>query len=220
MKIDILTLFPDMFTGPFTESIVKRALDQKIVQINIHNLRSWAKDKRRTVDDRPYGGNPGMILMIEPLDLALQKLKTKNCKTILLSPRGEIFKQKKAESLSKTAHLILICGHYEGVDERIKNFIDEEISIGDFILTGGELPAMIITDAITRLLPGVFTKKDVTQNESFSQKLLEYPQYTKPQNYKGLTVPAILLSGNHRKIKDWQEKKSLEITRKNRPDLL
>jgi len=237
MKIDILTLFPEMFKGPFDESILRRAQDKFLVQIEIHNLRKWAKDKRGTVDDKPYGGGVGMILMIEPLVSALEEIKMqnakckmtiKNSKIILLSPRGKIWKQQLAQEYSELDHLILICGHYEGVDERVRNFIDEEISIGDFVLTGGEIPAMAIVDSIVRLIPGVLEKSQATQNESFSNftldakrfTLLEYPQYTRPEDFRGLKVPEILLSGNHKEIEKWRMKESLKITKKHRPDLL
>ena len=218
MKIDILTLFPEMFKGPFDESIIKRAQEKELVEIKIHNLRDWAVDKRGTVDDRPYGGGAGMILMIQPIYDAIESLKSKvksqKSKIILLTPRGKTFNQKKAQKLSKLDEIILICGHYEGFDERIRNFVDEEISIGNFVLTGGEIPAMVITDTIVRLLPGVLKKEEANQIESFSpglKKLLpklltEYPQYTRPENFRSLKVPKVLLSGNHQKILEWQRK--------------
>jgi len=241
MKIDIITLFPEMFKGPFDESIIKRAQKKGLVEIKIHNLRKWADDKRGTVDDRPYGGGTGMVLMIEPIYKALTELK-KNYKLqkenkkraqkiILLSPQGKVFNQKSAQKLSKLDHLIFICGHYEGVDERVKeHLVDEEISIGDYILTGGELPTMVIVDSIVRLIPGVLEKSEATQFESFSDKyhatvrgnstLLEYPQYTRPANFKGWKIPEILLSGDHQKIAKWREKKAFEVTKKKRPDLV
>ena len=171
MKIDIITLFPKMFTGPFDESILRRAQDKSLIQIKIHNLRKWAKDKRGTVDDRPYGGGVGMVMMIEPIVEAINELRITNyeLRTILLSPRGKVWKQSLAQEYSKLDHLILVCGHYEGVDERIKEFIDEEISIGDFVLTGGELPAMVMVDSIVRLIPGVLEKPEATEFESFSE---------------------------------------------------
>jgi len=234
MKIDILTLFPKMFKGPFDESIIKRAQSRGLVQIKIHNLRKWAKDKHKTVDDRPYGGGVGMILMIEPIDRALRDLKGKRKiqkpKVVLLSPQGKVFNQKLAKKLSKEKHLILICGHYEGVDERVREYlINEEISIGDYILTGGEIPAMVVVDAVVRLIPNVIEREEAIKKESFvcinelihsNKGLLEYPQYTRPENYKGLKVPKVLLSGNHKEIARWREKKALEKTRKKRPDLL
>ena len=240
MKIDILTLFPKMFRGPFAESIVQRAQDKSLVEIKIHDLRNWTKNKHQTVDDRPFGGGVGMVLMVEPIDLALQELKSSNTsekssrhhprsRTILLTPQGKTFTQSKARQLAKIDHLILICGHYEGVDERIReHLIDEEVSIGDYVLTGGELPAMVITDAIVRLIPGVLKKPEATKNESFSPytlnaktyPLLVGPQYTRPADYKGWQVPEILLSGDHAKIDKWRKKQSLARTRSHRPDLL
>lgn len=211
-----------MFKGPFDESIIKRAQEKGLVQINIHDLRKWGLAERRTVDERPYGGGVGMVLMVEPIFNALRKLKKTNTKVILLTPQGKTFNQKKAKELTKFDHLIFICGHYEGFDERIRQFlIDEEISIGDYVLTGGELPSMIITDTIIRLIPGVLEKEEATEFESFSnENLLEYPQYTRPEEYNGWKVPEILLSGNHAEITKWRNEKALEKTRKIRPDLI
>ena len=222
MKIDIITLFPQMFKGPFDESIIKRAQKKSLVEINVHDLRKWGLEKRKTVDDRPYGGGVGMVLMVEPIYYSLKELKTNKAKVILLSPQGKTFNQKSAERLAKSEHLILVAGHYEGFDERIReHLIDEEISIGDYVLTGGELPAMILTDAIVRLIPDVLEKEEATQFESFTKEgLLEYPQYTKPADFKGWKVPKILLSGNHQEIEKWRKKKSLKKTEKTRPDLL
>lgn len=232
MIIHILTLFPEVFEPVFKSSILKRAQDKKIVQIRLYNLRDWAQDKRGTVDDRPYGGGAGMILMVQPIYEALESLKSKfksrKSKIILLSPRGKTFHQKKAQELAKLGEIVLVCGHYEGFDERVRQFIDEEISIGDYVLTGGEIPAMAITDAIVRLLPGVLKKPEATKAESFSTHLaqlaqkapsqkeknrqqsnkafyLEYPQYTRPEKFKGLAVPKVLLSGDHQKISQWQK---------------
>lgn len=220
MKIDIITLFPKMFEGPFRESIVKRAQDKKLMEITIHDLRSWTKDSRKTVDDRPYGGGTGMVLLVEPFFNAIKKLKTANSKVILLTPQGKTFNQEKAKEYKEAKHLIFICGHYEGFDERIReHLIDEELSIGDFVLTGGELPAMVVVDAITRLIPGVLEKKDATVNESFSP-YLEYPQYTRPEEFNGWKVPEVLLSGNHGEIEKWRKEKALTKTKKVRPDLL
>lgn len=221
IKIDILTLFPAMFKGPFEESIIKRAQEKDLVGINIHNLRDWSTDKHATVDDRPYGGGVGMILMIGPIYRAVKQLKKKQSKVILLTPQGKVFNQKIAKRLSQKKHLILLCGHYEGVDERVrKHLVDEEISIGDYILTGGELPAMIVVDTIVRLIPKVIKKKEAIIEESFSENLLEYPQFTRPPEFKDWKVPEVLLSGNHLKIKKWRESKALERTKKRRPDLL
>jgi len=228
MKIDIVSLFPEMFEGPFEQSIIARAQKKSLIEIKIHNLRKWTKDKRGTVDDRPYGGGIGMVMMVEPIVRAIEEIKSREAKIILLSPRGKVWKQEMAQKYSKFNHLILICGHYEGVDERVKEFIDEEISIGDFVLTGGEIPAMAVVDSIVRLIPGVLEKPQAIQLESFSNytldakryTLLEYPQYTHPENFNGLKVPPILLSGNHGEIEKWRKEKSIEITKKNRPDLL
>ena len=237
MQIDIITLFPDMLKGPFGESIIKRAKNKNLVEINIHNLRKWTTDKRGTVDDKPYGGGVGMVMMATPIVDAISELKTQNSKlktttqnlkikTILLSPKGKVWKQELALKYSKLDRLILICGHYEGVDERVREFIDEEISIGDFILTGGEIPSMVMVDSIVRLIPGVLEKPDATKFESFSlltsqpHLQLEYPQYTHPEEFKGLKVPTVLLSGNHEEITKWRTEKAIEITKKNRPDLL
>ena len=225
MKIDIITLFPGMFAGPFNESIIKRAKEKKLVTIKLHNLRKWSKDSHNSVDDRPYGGGKGMVLMIEPIFEALKaiapKAKAHKTKTILLSPQGKTLTQKKARELAKLDHLVLIAGHYEGFDERIReNLIDEEISVGDYVLTGGELPTMTIVDAVVRLIPGVLDK-EATENESFSKKdLLDYPQYTRPSVYKEWEVPEVLLSGDHAEIKKWRKEKSIEKTKKTRPDLL
>lgn len=211
LKIDIITLFPNMFKGPFNESIVKRAKEKKLVNINIHDLKTFGLNKRKTVDDRPYGGGTGMILMVEPVYKLLEKIKTSTSKTILLTPRGKTFSQKKAEDLTKNKHLIFICGHYEGYDERITEFVDEEISIGDFILTGGEIPTMAAIDSIVRLIPGVLEKEDATKFESFSKEnFIEYPQYTRPEVFKGLKVPKVLLSGNHQEIEKWRNKEAKE----------
>lgn len=223
MKISILTLFPQMFEGPFDHSIVKNAREKKLVSINFINIRDFGIGRHKTVDDKPYGGGRGMILRVDVLENAILSAKDKNLtkgeqKVVLLDPRGKTFNQRKAISLSKLKHLILICGHYEGIDERVRKFVDEEISIGDFIVTGGEIPAMLITDAIIRLIKGTLDE-EVTRNESFSPHL-EHPQYTRPQNYKNLKVPKILLSGNHKKIEEERQETSRKITRKLRPDLL
>ncbi len=221
MKIDILTLFPKMFGGPFEESIIKRAQDKNLVEINIHDLRKWGLDTRRTVDDRTYGGGVGMIMRVDVIDSALQdlesKVKSEKSKVVLLDAGGKKFDQKKARELSQVEHLILIAGHYEGVDHRVhEHLVDEIISIGDYVLTGGEIPAMVLTDAIVRLIPGVLEKPEATKLESFSldteykipDTILEYPQYTRPENYKGWKVPDVLLSGNHKEIATWRKKNS------------
>ena len=206
----IITLFPEMFSGPFDSSIIKRARDKGLVDVKFYNLRGWAVDKRGTVDGKIYGGGAGMVLRIEPLVDALNFVKksippSHISHVALITPSRKTFSQTKARELVKFDDVILICGHYEGFDERIKEFIDEEISIGNYIVTGGELPAMVIVDAVTRLLTGVLTKKEATLNESFSEEgLLEEPQYTKPEDYRGLKVPEILLSGHHGAIKQWR----------------
>lgn len=219
MRLDILTLFPDMFT-PLKESIIKRASDKNLVEINIIQIRDFSQDAHKKTDDIPYGGGAGMVMTPQPLYDAIQSVKTPNSYVIYLSPRGKVFNQPMARNLSKCEHLILVCGHYEGIDERIIELcIDEEISIGDYVLTGGELPAMVLADSIIRLLDGAISQDSLSE-ESFTNNLLEYPQYTRPQNFKGLEVPEVLLSGHHANIAKWRKEKSVEITRKNRPDLL
>jgi len=210
MKIDILTLFPEMFRGPFEESIVKRAQEKELVGINIHDLRDWATDKHKTLDDRPYGGGGGMVLMVKPIYEALKDLKTKNSKVVLLTPQGKVFNQKRAQQLSKLKHLILIAGHYEGFDERIReHLIDEEISIGNYVLTGGELPAMVVIDSIVRLIPGVLGAEESLIDETHSEPgHIKCPVYTRPESFKGWKVPEILLSGNHKEIEKWRKKKA------------
>ncbi len=220
VKIEILTLFPEMFKGPFDESIIKRAQEKGLVEIKIHNLRKWAKDKHKSVDGRPFGGGVGMILMVEPIAEALKGLRKKETRVILLTPQGKVFNQKMAKKFSREKHLLFISGHYEGVDERVReHLVDEETSIGDYVLTGGELPSMVVVDTIVRLVPGVLEKKEATKEESFSAKTLEYPQYTRPADYQGWKVPEVLLSGDHAEIKAWRQKKAKERTKKRRPDL-
>lgn len=208
MKIDILTLFPNMFKGPFDESIIKRGQEKGIIEINIHNLRQWGLTERKTVDGRPYSGGPGMVLRVDVVDSALKKLKKKGSKVVVLDATGETFTQKVAQNLSKEKHLILISGHYEGIDHRVhEKLADKVISIGNYVLTGGEIPAMVVTDSIVRLIPGVVGKEESIKDESHSKKdYLEYPQYTRPENYKGWKVPKVLLSGNHAEVKKWRNK--------------
>lgn len=226
MKIDIVTLFPKMFIGPFDESIINRAREKDLVEINIHDLREWTTDERKTVDGRAYGGGTGMVMMVEPIYKALSDInKAHSAKTILLTPQGQLFNQEKAKELAKEDHLILLSGHYEGVDERVReNLIDEEISIGNYVLTGGEIPTMVVVDAVTRLVPGVLKKSEATEVETFSEvdgkKVLEYPQYTRPSEFMGWKVPKILLNGNHKEIAKWRKEKSLKKTKEKRPDLL
>jgi len=221
MKIDILTIFPEMFSGPFKESIIKRAQKKELVEIKIHNLRDWTEDKHKTVDDKPFGGGAGMVMKIEIIDKALNDLKTKKSKVILLTPQGKVFKQKMAQEYANLNHMILICGHYEGFDERIReNLIDEEVSIGDYVLTGGEIPAMVVVDSVVRLIPGVVGNDESIKDESFSKGLLEYPQYTRPADYRGKKVPEVLLSGNHAQIEKWRQEQAEKRTKKRRADLL
>lgn len=219
MKIDILTLFPDMFEGFKKESIVKRAMEEKKVEINTINFRDFAKNKHKKVDDTPYGGGSGMVLMCQPIFDAVDSIKTDKSKVILLTPQGATYNQEKAYELSKEEHLIFICGHYEGFDERIRTICDEEISIGDYVLTGGEIPSMVLTDSIVRLIPGVI-EEESHQKDSFNNNLLDYPTYTKPRNYKGMKVPEVLLSGDHKKIEKWRSDEQLKVTNEKRPDLL
>ena len=219
MKIDVLTLFPDMFNSVFDESIIKRAMDNNLVEINIHNIRDYSKDPHKKVDDTPYGGGAGMVLMCQPIFDAVKALRSDNSKVILLTPSGKLYKQSMALDLSLEKHLIIICGHYEGFDERIKTICDMELSIGDYILTGGEIPAMVLIDSITRLIDGVIRKESYL-NESFTDNLLDYPTYTKPRVYDGLVVPDVLVNGDHAKIDKWRREQQIEITKNNRPDLL
>ena len=210
IKFDIITIFPDIFTSYFNESIIKRAQNKKLIKINIHNLRDYTTDKHKTVDDKPYGGGPGMVMMVEPIYKAVKKIKGKSkAKVILFSAKGKKFNQKMAQKFSKLDRLVMICGHYEGVDERVaKHTADEEVSIGDYVLTGGEIPAMIVTDAVARLIPGVLGKK-----ESLEEIKGSYPVYTRPEDFlpagrqgNKLKVPKVLLSGNHKKIEEWRKK--------------
>lgn len=219
MKIDVLTLFPDMFNGVFDESIIKRALNNGLVEINIHNIRDYSKDPHKKVDDTPYGGGAGMVLMCQPIFDAVNALRSDESKVILLTPSGKLYKQSMTIDLSLEKHLIIICGHYEGFDERIKTICDMEISIGDYILTGGEIPCMVLIDSITRLIDGVI-RKESYENESFTDNLLDYPTYTKPRTYEGLSVPDVLVNGDHEKINKWRYEQQIRLTEKNRPDLL
>jgi tRNA (guanine37-N1)-methyltransferase len=224
MRIDILTLFPAMFQGPFAESIVKRAVERNIVNIFIHNLRDWGIGKHNVVDDYPFGGGAGMVMKPEPLFEAVEAIKAQgdhaDAPVILLSPQGRVFDQKTAAEMAAHKRLILICGHYEGVDERvIEHLVTDEISIGDYILTGGELAAMVVTDAVVRLLPGVLGSEAATIEDSHAEGLLEYPQYTRPQVYRGWEVPQVLISGNHAQIARWRREQSILRTMLRRPDL-
>lgn len=219
MKIDILSLFPSMYDGILTESIIKRAIESKIVDIKIHNFREFSNDSHKSVDDTPFGGGAGMVLTCQPIFDCINSLKTKDSIVIMLTPDGKVYNQKMAIDLSHKKHLIILCGHYEGFDERIKSICDMFISIGDYILTGGEIASMVLVDSITRLLDGAINKESL-DSESFNNNLLDYPTYTKPRVFNGMEVPEILLSGDHKKIDEWRKEKQLEKTQKLRPDLL
>lgn len=219
MRVDILTLFPDMFKNVFEESIVKRAQELGKLEINIVNFRDYTDDPHKKVDDTPYGGGAGMVLTCQPIFDCVNALKTDETKVILLTPDGVLYKQRQAYDLSKEKHLIIISGHYEGFDERIRSICDLEISIGDYVLTGGEIASMVLVDSIARLIPGVITEESHI-NDSFNDNLLDYPTYTKPRIYNGMEVPEVLLSGDHKKIKEYREQESLKRTLERRPDLL
>lgn len=219
LKFNVLTLFPEMFNGFTDESIIKRAIDDKKIKIDITNLRDYSDLKHNQVDDTPYGGGSGMVLMCDPVFKAVDDLKKKNTKVIMMTPQGETFNQKKAEELSKEKDILIICGHYEGFDERIRSIVDEEISIGDYVLTGGELPSMVLMDSVSRLVDGVIDEGSRT-NDSFSDDLLDYPTFTKPREYRGMKVPDVLLSGDHKKIDEWRKEEAIKKTREKRPDLI
>lgn len=219
MKIDILTLFPGMFDGFIGESIIKRAIEKKLVEINIYNFRDYSNDPHKKVDDYPYGGGEGMVLMPQPIYDCVESIKTDNSYIILMTPQGIKYNQKVAYNLTNKKHIIIICGHYEGFDERIRNLADLELSIGDFILTGGEIAAMAVSDSIIRLLDGVI-QKDSSTNESFNNGLLDYPVYTHPADFRGMKVPEVLLSGNHENINKYRHEEQIKRTEKRRPDLI
>lgn len=221
MKIDILSLFPDFIESFLSWSIIGRAVEDNIVEIGNIDIRDFTKNKHKKVDDYPFGGGPGMVMTPEPIYEALMSVRTEKSKVIYLSPQGSVYNQNKALELSQEEHIILISGHYEGIDNRIiENFVDEEISLGDFVVTGGELPAMTLVDSVVRLLPGVLASSESFEDESHYNGLLEHPQYTRPREFKGLSVPEVLLSGNHANINKWKLKKSLENTYRKRPDML
>ena len=228
LRIDVVTIFPEMFGPVIGSSILKRAQERRKVEIQVHNLRDYTHDKRRTVDDRTYGGGPGMVMRPEPIFEAIEAIegkrhraRRKRCQIALLAAQGQPFSQALAKELSALSHLVLVCGHYEGVDERIRlGLVDREISIGDYVLTGGELPAMVVIDGVVRLLPGVLGHAEATLEESFSEGLLEYPQYTRPVVYRDMEVPDVLRSGDHRRIAKWRKLQSVARTLKHRPDLL
>ena len=220
MKFDILTLFPEMFKA-LDESVIGKAKEKKLIEINLINIRDFSKDKHKKVDDTPYGGGAGMVMMPDVVYDAYSSIKDReDAKVIYLSPQGKKLNQKEVKDLSKENHLILLCGHYEGIDQRVLDeIVDEEISIGDYVLTGGELPAMVLIDSVSRYVRGVLNEESI-EEESFSNNLLEYPQYTRPEEFRGKKVPEVLISGHHENIKRWREEKALEVTEKKRPDLL
>ncbi len=223
MRFDILTLFPGMFSSPLQESILAKAIEKRLIEVRTINLRDFAPDKHQVVDDAPYGGGQGMVMKVEPIARAIEQLKAEDPSawTIYLTPEGKRFHQEMAKQLSTRSHLILLCGRYEGVDERVRQyFVDEEISIGDYVLTGGELAAMVLLDAITRLLPGVLGSERSAEEDSFQDSLLEYPQYTRPAHFRGYDVPEVLLSGNHQAISRWRRREAIKRTWMRRPDLL
>lgn len=221
MKIDILTIFPDIFNTPLNYSIIERAINMGALDISVHNLRDYTTDKAKSTDDYPFGGGPGMIMKVEPIFNGLKALRKPESEVILLSPQGEKFNQRLAINISRKEHIILICGRYKGVDERIrKHLIEREISIGDYITSGGEIPALVIIDAVSRLLPNVLGNFDSAESDSFMSGKLDAPYYTRPREFSGMTVPDILLSGDHKKIEEWREKESLKKTLSLRPDLL
>ena len=226
MRIDMVTLFPEMFAGPFGDSITKRAVENGILDIHITNFRDFSFDKHKHVDDSPFGGGAGMVLKPEPMYRAVRDVLARtpefaeNRRVLIMDPSGPVFTQEKAKELAKYDQLVFICGHYEGFDARIYPLADEAISIGDFVLTGGELPAMVITDAVSRMLPGVLGDEDSAPTDSFYDGLLEFPQYTRPREFEGMAVPEILLSGDHAKIREWRHQQSLRMTKEKRPDLL
>lgn len=225
MKISIITLFPEMFSGPFTASIIKRVSTAGKIHIEFINLRDFADDRYKSVDDHPYGGGAGMVLRVDVIDKAIRSAVSRSevpsteRQIILLDPQGKTYTQNTARELSALQHIIFLSGHYEGVDERVRDLVDREISIGDYVLTGGEIPTMVLVDSIVRLIPGVLNKPDATRSESFEDNLLEYPQYTRPEDYNGAKVPSILLSGDHAKIRAWQKEQAVLKTKKRRPDL-
>jgi tRNA (guanine37-N1)-methyltransferase len=223
VKFDVLSIFPEMFTSPLKFSLLKKAQEKGLLSISLHDIRNWAEDKHKMTDDAPYGGGCGMVMKVEPVEKALNKIRNNedDSMVVLMTPQGEVLNQKIAAELAGKKSIIIICGRYEGVDERIReHLVDREISIGDYILTGGELPALILIDAVSRFIPDVLGNHESTQRESFSANLLEYPQYTRPAEYKSWTVPDVLLSGNHAEIEIWRKRKSLKRTYQRRPDLL
>lgn len=221
MRIDVLTLFPGMFSGPLDESIVQRARQKGLLDLRVHNLRDWTHDRHRTVDDRPFGGGPGMVLKCEPIFEAAESLRGPETRVVLMDPTGRRFDQQVARNLGRESHLLLLCPSYEGLDERVREaLVDDELSVGDFVLTSGNLPAMMVIDAVTRLIPGALGDEESAVDESFSQGLLEYPHYTRPAEFRGRRVPEVLLSGNHAEIERWRREQALRRTEQRRPDLI
>ncbi|WP_066507248.1 tRNA (guanosine(37)-N1)-methyltransferase TrmD [Abyssisolibacter fermentans] len=221
MKIDVLTLFPEMFSGIFSCSIIKRAVDDNIMSIDYHNIRDFSLDKHKRVDDYPFGGGQGMVMKPQPIFRAIESVKSDNAKVIYMSPKGRVFNQAIANELSKEEHIVILCGHYEGIDHRIiDNYVDDVISIGDYVLTGGEIPAMVLIDSVGRLLPGVLSSEESFIEESHYEGLLEHPQYTRPRIFNGIEVPEVLISGNHKKIEEWKKTEALKLTMKVRPDII
>ncbi|MBI4346377.1 MAG: tRNA (guanosine(37)-N1)-methyltransferase TrmD [Elusimicrobia bacterium] len=220
LRIDIVTLFPEMFEPVLSASIVGRARKAGLVEVAFVNPRDFTEDRHRTVDDRPYGGGAGMVLMAEPVYRALKQVRRRGARVVYLSPQGKRFDQRLARELSRARHLVLLCGHYEGIDERVLEYVDAEVSLGDFVLTGGEIPAMAIVDAVARLVPGVLKKEDAALQESFSEGLLDFPQFTRPRVWRRRAVPDVLLSGDHRRIEEWRRDAQRRATQKKRPDLL
>lgn len=220
LRIDVLTLFPSFFDGPLEASLLGKAIEKKLLRVDVHQLRDWAAGKHRMVDDTPYGGGHGMVLKVEPAVAALESISNTDSHRILLSARGTRLTQARAQELADLPHLVLLCGRYEGVDERVSSFVDEEVCIGDYILSGGEAGALVLIDAVARLLPGVLGNPGSLSTESFNEDLLEYPQYTRPEVFRGMAVPEILLSGNHAAVEAWRREQALERTRRARPDLL
>lgn len=220
MRFDILTLFPEMFQGPLNESLLKKARDKGLLSFNLVNIRDFTDDKHKTADDSPYGGGAGMVMKVDVVAKALSRVASHESRVVLLCPTGKLLNQEKIKALAGEKHLVLLCGHYEGVDERVRAMVDEEISIGDYVLTGGELPAMVLIDAVARYIPGVVKEAGSVKNDSFHDGLLDYPSYTKPEEFDGQKVPEVLLSGHHAEIERWRRKEALRLTLDKRPDLL
>ncbi len=222
MRFDVITIFPNVIEPMVNESILKRAQDKKLVKIQAHDLRDYTEDKHRKVDDRPFGGGPGMVMCCQPIFDAVKKIRgRRKAHVVMTCPRGKTLTQKRAKRLTKHKNIIIICGHYEGIDERIYDeLVDESVSIGDYVLTGGEIPALVIMDAVTRLIPGVLGKEESLDSESFDQNRLDFPQYTRPADFRGKKVPDVLLSGHHKEVEQWRKAQALALTKKHRPDLL